>query len=210
MMAAWHWIAGSAAGLAVLLIPAVAVAKAKKGNTGGVFIDGLERAAVKIPESILAVARKWASARGLSLVEVMATILLESRGNPKARNFTAKEDSRGLMQVNLNAWKDVLAAKGIRADDLYDADKAVEMGTHIFAAYQTKVKNLLRANPVPQFHDTGTLTRLYYAGPKYVLKMLSEARSREETKHPFKDAETYVAHWRDAISVAKKHWGFFS
>jgi hypothetical protein len=171
------------------------------------FSRALERAAAKMPPAVLAAARKWAAARKLALSDVMATILLESRGNPGARNFSAKEDSRGAMQVNVHAWGDVLTKLGYRPDDLYDPAKGVEVGTLILRSYRDKVEALVAASRVRQAHPLATLARLYYVGPKYVRDMIGQAKATEQTVRPFKDADVYVDHWDVAKAVAAKAWG---
>lgn len=203
--AAWA-IGGTLVAGAAVAVAGIAVASRRKGGGGG-FYEKLDAAAAKMPADVLAAARKWSAAREIPLVEVMATILLESRGNVKAHAKTDKEDSRGPMQVNVNAHKSLLDLLKMRPDDLFTADRGIEAGTHIYAAYRRAVSELVAASKVPQFHPIATLTRLYYASPKYTGDMLRKAKMLSDTKHPFKDAETYVAHWDDAMRVAGSHWG---
>jgi hypothetical protein len=149
-------------------------------------------------------ARKWANVRGIPLQEVLATILVESSGNPRAWNRVnpAKEDSRGLMQVNVNAWKPVLVANGMTTDDLWDIDKNIQIGTSIYAQYRKKVQDLIAqsdcsaAKSVP----VATLTRLYYKGPAYVITMIKECGPALKAMHPYRDAEKAVANWDSAMS----------
>ena len=169
--------------------------KGKMGNT-------LKDAAAGFDPSIVAAAVKWAGIRKIPVREVLATILLESRGNPKAHLLTSAEDSRGLMQVNIRAFGDTLKAKGYSGDDLYKPDVGIEIGTLIYSQARAKVAELVKKCKAPsQTHDLSTLTRLYYAGPKYVVAMLQKAKTKEETAHVFKNSETYVDHWHDAMQA---------
>ena len=149
-------------------------------------------------------ARKWANARGVPLSEVLATILVESSGNPRAWNHAnpAKEDSRGLMQVNINAWKALLTANGMTVNDLWDIDKNIQIGTYIYAKHRQEVQSLIAqsgcaaAGSVP----LATLTRLYYKGPAYVITMIKACGPAVQALHPYKDAEKAVADWNSAMS----------
>jgi len=177
--------------------------KGKAKNMG----KSLKAAAGKFSAEVVASATKWAKIRGIPLAEVLATILLESRGNPKAHALTAKEDSRGAMQVNIRAWHPVIVELGYTDDDLYRLDVGIEVGTYILKSYRDKVLALVKKSPVAQVHDLATLTRLYYAGPKYVDNMLRKAKTKEETAHPFKNAEVYIDHWRDAMLAVAEVYG---
>lgn len=176
--------------------------KKKKGK--GRMGKTLKDAVTNFSPEVLASARKWATNRGVPLAEILATILLESGGNPKSQLVNDKEDSRGLMQVNIRAHGDMLKAKGYTADDLYRPDVGIEIGSLIYAQARAKVGELVKKCPAPQTHDLGTLTRLYYAGPKYVVSMLQKAKTKEDTAHAFKNSETYVDHWHNAmVAVAE-------
>lgn len=171
--------------------------KGRMGNT-------LKKAVGDFPPEVLASAKKWAATRGVPYAEILATILLESGGNPKAQLVNDKEDSRGLMQVNIRAHGDMLKARGYSPEDLYKPDIGIEIGSLIYAQARAKVAELVKKCPAPQTHDLGTLTRLYYAGPKYVVSMLQKAKTKEDTAHAFKNSETYVDHWHNAmVAVAE-------
>jgi soluble lytic murein transglycosylase-like protein len=172
------------------------VGSGKKGAAK--MARSIKEAAKRLPKDVVASASKWAKARGIALTDVLATIVLESRGNPKAHALTEKEDSRGLMQVNVRAHKAILDKLGYKPEDLWKLDVGVEVGTAIFAAYRQRVLDAIKKNPVAQAHDVGTLTRLRYAGPKYVDSMLAKAKTTADTVHPFKNAEVYVDHWKEA------------
>jgi soluble lytic murein transglycosylase-like protein len=165
------------------------------------FSDRVDKAVSRFSPPVIAAAKKWAAARGLPLREVLATIALESGGVPNAWKNDSVEDSRGLMQVNVRAWKSLLDKAGFTPADLFDPDKGVQIGTYVYAAYRKKVQDLLAANPVEQVWPIDTLARLYYAGPKYVEQMLKKAKKKQDTAHPFKNAETYIAHWQYAMNA---------
>jgi len=149
-------------------------------------------------------ARKWAAVRGIPLQEVLATILVESSGNPRAWNHAnpAKEDSRGLMQININAWKSALAANGMTVNDLWNVDKNIQVGTSIYAQYRKKVQDLIAQSncPAARSADLATLTRLYYKGPAYVIAMIKACGPALQAMHPYKDAERAVANWDNAMA----------
>jgi|WetSurMetagenome_2_1015567.scaffolds.fasta_scaffold01699_16 soluble lytic murein transglycosylase-like protein len=188
---------------------AAAAVKGAVGSSAG-FTAGLEKAAAKLSGEVMAAAKKWAAKRDLPLSDVLATILLESRGEPKAHAKTKNEDSYGLMQVNANAWKPTLSSLGYKPEDLFDPDKGVEVGTLILKKYRDTVKGLVDGSKVAQAHSLDTITRLYYAGPKYVQDTLKKAKTTEDTKHFFKNSETYVDHWRAAKDVVAKRWGLIA
>jgi len=153
------------------------------------------------PETI-ASARKWAAARGIPVQEVLATILVESSGNPRAWANKATEDSRGLMQVNIRTWSGLLKQNGLTVDDLWDVDKNIMIGTYIYASYRKKVADLIAASgcSVARSAPIATLTRLYYKGPAYVATMIKKCGSDLAAMHPYKDAERAVANWDNAMA----------
>jgi hypothetical protein len=153
----------------------------------------------QLSAEIVASARKWATKRGLPLQEVLATILVESQGKPRAHAKTSKEDSYGLMQVNVNAWKSLLTANGMTVSDLYDIDKNIMLGTYIYAMYRQKVQTLLANASCPQSASLATLTRLYYKGPAYVEKAI-KATPCQDASHPYKQADQAVANWNSAMA----------
>jgi hypothetical protein len=151
----------------------------------------LKDAAKRLTKEVRASAAKWAKARGLSVLDVLTTILLESRGNPTAHAFSTKEDSRGAMQVNVRAHGDALKKLGYTPDDLYKLDVGIEVGTYIYAAKRKAVMALLAKTSRKQEYDVATLTRLYYAGPKYAAAWILKAQH-------FKNLEVYVDRWKQA------------
>jgi hypothetical protein len=170
--------------------------------------------AVAIPPelspAIVASARKWAKARGLPVGEVLATILVESSGKVRAWNCQpgprpdgcTKENSRGLMQVNINAWMSLLKANGMAVEDLYDVDKNIMIGTYIYAKYRAEVQSLIAQSGVRQKLPLGTITRLYYKGPKYVRDAILAGRVLGTTPadRPYKQTAEAVANWNNAMA----------
>ena len=196
-------------GFAIILI----AARRKLSSSGAVISyepqtpsGGGYMTTVTIPSQLTAEivnsARKWASARGIPVSEVLATILVESSGKPHAWANKEKEDSRGLMQVNVRAWTNLLKQNGMTVDDLWDIDKNIQIGTYIYAQYRKKVQDLLAQAPCDEARSApiATLTRLYYKGPAYVEKMIKECGDNLRNLHPFKDAEKAVANWDNAMA----------
>lgn len=155
-------------------------------------------------------ARKWARVRGVPTQEILATILVESSGKQRAWNCQpgprpdgcTKENSRGLMQVNINAWRPLLAANGMTVEDLYDVDKNIMVGSYIYAKYRAEVQNLIAQSGVRQTMSLGTITRLYYKGPKYVKEAILAGRVLGTTPatRPYKQTAEAVANWDRAMS----------
>ncbi len=199
----WKWVLGLSIVAAVVLVSSKAVAAVK----GGSDLEKMRKLARNLSPAVVAIARKHAAAKGVPLQEVVATILRESGGKPRARKLTSAEDSRGLMQVNVRAHSALLARKKMGPDDLYDPDKGVDVGTELYADARKHVAALVAKSAVPQWkqaHSLDTLTRLYYAGPRYVTETLQKAQSTEDTKHLFRNSETYVDHWRNAMQAVRE------
>ena len=150
----------------------------------------------QLTAEIIASARRWADIRGIPLQEVLATILVESSGNPRAWANKANEDSRGLMQVNINAWKSLLTQNGMTVDDLWNIDKNIQIGTYIYAQYRKAVADLIAKSGVPQAAPLDALTRLYYKGPAYVK---SKILAGKDASSPYKDADKALANWKLAM-----------
>lgn len=151
----------------------------------------IKQAAKRLSKEVRASAAKWAKARSIPVIDVLTTIVLESRGNPKAHALTAKEDSRGAMQVNIRAHEDALKKLGYTPEDLYKLDVGIEVGTYVLAAKRKAVMDLLKKTTRKQEYDLATLVRLYYAGPKYAAAWITKGQH-------FKNMETYVDHWKEA------------
>lgn len=161
----------------------------KKGKKG--TAKTLKEVASKFPKELIASARKWATKRNLPLLMVLTTILLESRGNPQAHALSSKEDSRGVMQVNVRAHGDLLKKLGYAPNDLYRLDVGIEVGTALLAAKRQKVMKLIAQSKRKQEYTPDVLTRLYYAGPKYATDWILKGTH-------FRNMETYVNHWIEA------------
>lgn len=151
----------------------------------------IKEAAKRLSPEVRASAAKWAKARNIPTIDVLTTILLESRGDPKAHALSDKEDSRGAMQVNIRAHGDTIKKLGYSPDDLYKLDVGIEVGTYVYAAKRKAVADLLTKTKRPQEYDPATLTRLYYAGPKYATAWIMDGTH-------FRNMETYVEHWKEA------------
>jgi soluble lytic murein transglycosylase-like protein len=169
----------------------------KKGKNVG---KTLKDAAKRLSAEVVASARKWATARALPLADVLTTILLESRGNPKALAKNAKEESRGLMQVNIRAHADTIKKLGYTPDGLYTIDGGIAVGTYLLASKRKAVQALLAKTKRKQEYDLGTLTRLYYVGPKYAEAWILKGQH-------FKNLEVYADHWRDAYNAIAETFG---
>lgn len=196
----------SAAGLGFLVIYLIA-RKMRSGAVisyeprapqlpGGGYMPALIIPKQLTPE-IINSARKWARVRGIPLQEVLATILVESSGKPRAWARTEKEDSRGLMQVNVRAWAPFLKQQGMTPDDLWDIDKNIQIGTYIYAKYRAEVQKLLAQSSCPQSAPLDVLTRLYYKGPAYVRKKILAC---QDASKPYVGADKAIANWETAMS----------
>lgn len=151
----------------------------------------------QLTPTIIESARKWAQARGVPLQEVLATILVESSGNPRAWANLKTEDSRGLMQVNVRAWQSLLTQNGLTVDDLWDIDKNLMIGTYIYAKYRNEVQQLIAQSGCPQAATIDVLTRLYYKGPVYVRKKILAC---QDASSPYKNADRAIANWTSAMN----------
>lgn len=85
----------------------------------------------QLSREVVAIAKRWATARNLPLTWVLATIYIESRGDPNAHRVSDREDSYGLMQVNARAHGARLAAAGVSPSDLFNPNVNIEWGTLI-------------------------------------------------------------------------------
>lgn len=151
----------------------------------------------QLTPTIIEGARKWARARGVPLQEILATILVESSGNPRAWANLKTEDSRGLMQVNIRAWQSLLTQNGLTADDLWDIDKNLMIGTYIYAKFRNEVQQLIAQSGCPQTASIDVLTRLYYKGPAYVRKKILAC---QDASSPYKNADRAIANWMSAMN----------
>lgn len=95
--------------------------------------------------SLGALARRWGGIRGLPPEWILATILVESGGNPNAIGDDGV--SFGLMQINTRAHTADLAARGWSPNDLLDPEKNVELGSQILLQRANQVRTRLRSHP---------------------------------------------------------------
>lgn len=167
------------------------LSKEEKKKGKGKMGKTLKDVAKGFSREVVASAKKWAAKRNISALDVLTTILLESRGDPKSHLLNEKEDSRGAMQVNIRAHGDTLKQLGYTPDDLYKLDVGIEVGTLLLAAKRKKVLELIAQSKRQQEYSPDVLTRLYYAGPKYATAWIL-------SKTHFKNMETYVDHWKEA------------
>lgn len=94
---------------------------------------------------VVALARKWSAARGLPVSWVLATIWIESRGDAGVHRISSREDSYGLMQVNVRAHAERLARAGVAPTDLFDPETNIKWGSLILReAYERALKSGLR------------------------------------------------------------------
>ncbi len=123
---------------------------------------------LKMPLTTIQSAATWARRRKLPLEWVLATILVESRGNPAITGDDGR--SIGLMQVNASAHASELAAAGVSRKQLFEPDRNIEWGTLYLAKFKADVLRALggRSPPIP----LDQIVRLSYKGPSPVLQML--------------------------------------
>jgi soluble lytic murein transglycosylase-like protein len=129
----------------------------------------------RLTPEIVALARKWAKARGLPLDWVLATIAIESGGRPSSVRTTDREDSLGLMQINWRVHGPRLLSMGIAREALLNPDTNIMFGTLYLREIYDQVRKALalRDSSVP----VDVLVRLAYnLGPAAVLRAISEGR----------------------------------
>lgn len=111
---------------------------------------------------LIALAQKWATARGLPLAWVLATIDAESGGNPNAQTHSTREDSYGLMQINWRAHGAEVTAAGYTAADLLNPDVNISFGTTVMRQVYDAIRAALGNKTPPAPLDV--LMRLGYTG----------------------------------------------
>lgn len=165
----------------------------------------LPRASAAQVPLIVASATKWAKAKNIPVAEVLATIQVESNGNPRAWAKNDKEDSRGLMQVNVNAWASTLKRFGMTVEDLWDIDKNIQVGVEIYANYRQKVVDAIVKSGKAQPEPIDVITRQYYRGPATVLKAIATGKN---AAHVFANSDAAagrgnsVNNWKMAMNTA--------
>lgn len=157
-------------------LAATVLLAALAGSVQAQTVQQMARGA-RLSPAIVKLAKKWAAARGLPPEWVVATIILESGGNPNAHNRRGRDDSYGLMQVNWLAHGDALTKAGVRPADLFDPNTNIDWGTRILKDSLTRAQ---RAGAPSTF----IATRLAYTG-----------RSATSVPAPDKAVE-----WREALA----------
>lgn len=162
------------------------------------------------PDVVMSVL-KWARIRGVPPEELLATIYVESRGKPRGWECVpgprpdgcTKANSRGLMQVNVNvkAWRKLLAQRGYTVEDLWDPERNIEIGSLIYKKYRDGVLNWIAQSGVPQAAPIDVLTRLAYKGPAYVKKKILAGR---DASRPYRGAEKAINNWKVAMDLANR------
>ena len=135
-------------------------------------------------------AYKWSQKRGLPFPWVLATIIVESGGNPRSTG-DANGESKGLMQVNTVANAAVLRRYGYGPSDMYDIDHGIEIGTLLMKQFYDKVKQHGAARVRTPIDET---LRLSYKGPQPVYNALD--RGQEPSSLSF--AHPAIENWRAA------------
>jgi hypothetical protein len=157
-------------------------------------------AGLGLPRNYVQYAAKWAKRYGLPLDWVLATILVESGGNPNARG-DADGRSRGLMQVNVMAHARELAASGLSAEHMFDPAKNIEWGVKLLRRFRDDVLRALGGRSPPAALDE--ITRLSYKGPTTVLAALR----RGENPLTISWAPPAIARWRNAMARVRGAMG---
>ena len=127
-----------------------------------------------------AVARKWGRIRGIPPAWILGTMFVESRLDAcETGDFVIRGEripggaSVGIMQVNTVAHPDLMAKLGLTREDLFDPDKAVELGSYILNREYRRILAVLagRRPPVP----IGVIVQLGYKGNmRKILRQLQQ------------------------------------
>jgi hypothetical protein len=180
--------------LALLAMTGLLVAAYKLSSSG----PDLARVAAGtgLPLQYVQLASKEARANGLPLEWVLATILVESKGNSRARG-DADGRSVGLMQVNV-----VANAKDVTLAQMLDPAQNIAWGTRYLAQFKQGVLSALGGRTPPAALDE--LTRLAYKGPTTVENMLRAGGN------PLKLSWALAAinNWRRAMATVRAATGF--
>lgn len=150
-------------------------------------------AGLRLPLAYVQAASRWAKKRGLPLDWVLATILVESGGNPRA---TGDSDGRsaGLMQVNTVANAIDMRTAGVSREQMFVPETNIEWGTRYMAQFRDKVKeSAVHGLPAP----LDELTRLAYKGPSAVYSVL---RRGGNPLTELSWAPAAIGHWRQALA----------
>lgn len=159
----------------------------------------IEDSVQNITPEMIASAKKWAGVYGVPAEWVVATILAESRGNPRAvgdYHIDPKGASIGLMQVNTRASADPLKRAKVTRQMLFNPDTNIQWGTMILRAKYNKIADALRKAKKPlRGVPTDILTRLLYTGVDTVKHIYRGTDPRP-------NAKPTVYAWNQAIDAA--------
>ena len=153
-----------------------------------------------MPVKAVQSAWSWSRRRGLPFAWVLATIMVESGGNPNSVG-DAGGRSKGLMQVNTVAHAGDLAKAGVRPEDLHKIDTGVEWGTWAMKdIYDKHVLAPLAAAPRPIHTPKDVSMRLAYKGPGPVEHAIRTGH--EPSDLPW--APDAIVRWRHALTKVAK------
>lgn len=114
-----------------------------------------------LPLWIAPIAEYWAAYYGVPVAWVLATIKIESNGDPNETGdfqLHPQGASVGLMQVNSVAHADRLRRHGMNRESLFDPNNGVQIGTEILRESLDKIQQaLLRYSTVAPLHNLVTL-----------------------------------------------------
>ena len=148
-----------------------------------------------LPLPYVQLASKEARANGLPLEWVLATIIVESRGNPNAQGDADKR-SVGLMQVNVIAH-----AKDVTRAQMLDPAQNIAWGTRYLAQFKQDVLAAIGGRTPPAALDE--LTRLAYKGPKPVEDTLRAGGNPLKLSW----APAAINNWRAAMATVRAAMG---
>lgn len=178
--------------LPVALLAIAGLVAAAVNLTGGPNLTYIA-AGLGLPAAYVRYAAQAARKYGVPLQWVLATILVESSGNPRAAG-DADGRSVGLMQVNATANARELAAAGLTRESLFDPQTGVDWGTKLLAQFAARVRSALGGRPPPAPLDE--ITRLAYKGPTPVVNALK----RGENPLNLSWAPPAIQNWRAAMA----------
>lgn len=141
----------------------------------------------------------WSKKRGVSFPWVLATIIVESGGNPMSAG-DAGGKSKGLMQVNTSAHLKELTKAGVRPEDLHKIDTGIEWGTWAMKdIYDKYVLEPLASTSRSFATPKDVMMRLAYKGPGPVANAIRSGREPKDI--PW--APEAIVRWRSALAKVK-------
>ncbi len=148
-----------------------------------------------LTEEIIRTARKWAEARKLPVEWVLATIMMESEGQPGVIGDSG--NSYGLMQIHVPAHGPRLAKHGITdPKQLFDIDTNIKIGTEIMRDFLDIVRKTRAQKTWARDLPDSDLIRIAFKGGKLaVMAALSG-------KEPYKNFAAAQAKWHDRLERA--------